>query len=545
LGIAALFVDGIMSEKLLSLQPALERKKHITIFFILLLACFLGYANSLTNQFMLDDHIVLFGPKGVIHRSFIGLFTDYQVDYYRPFAHIYLWLCSKLFGEGNPQLYHLANLVLFAGIVYLFYLIVFFLTDHRRLACLTALLYALHPINGMLVNYITANVIASSVICLQLSFLFLILSLKKTHFKTYYALSLLLFFTSLFTHELSLIFPGYVFCVAFFIFKKKAKQIFYLVAPYLLLSIAYFIFRLNYFSLPSGVPAGIYIAITKPGIYGAAISDLIFWYFSKLLFPLEILFLWTAKITNQYAMFTIVSNILFFCLTVFFLFYLRKKALKIFSLSVMILGLLPVALVSFHYYPFVNPVIEPHWFYFSSMGFFLFVAAGFDDIRTRFSRKVWLILVIVLLGSYGILLQDNNTKWRNQETYCRYWLRLNDLNLTPYYGLGSALIEKGDYEGGLKILKSGIDKTGIFNALVLTEIGHGEFQRHNFIAAHYAFNQVLKLDPNFPGVHFRLSQMFLKQGRMDEAKMAIQRALVLYPTSKEYRSWQSKLSQMN
>jgi len=68
--------------------------------------------------------------------------------------------------------YHLLNLALFGVIVVLFFELIGRWTNNTSIAFWASLLYAVHPINSMLVNYITASVISTHVIALQLSFLF-------------------------------------------------------------------------------------------------------------------------------------------------------------------------------------------------------------------------------------------------------------------------------------------------------------------------------------------------------------------------------------
>ena len=57
---------------------------------VLLLAavCFTAYSNSLHNDFMVDDHIVLFGETGVQQRPFLALFSGSVIGFYRPVGHI-------------------------------------------------------------------------------------------------------------------------------------------------------------------------------------------------------------------------------------------------------------------------------------------------------------------------------------------------------------------------------------------------------------------------------------------------------------------------
>ena len=204
---------------------------------IILLALFAAYSNSFSNDFLLDDHVVLFGEQGVVNKTVGTLFTGQQHLFYRPVGHLFLMLCSRVLG-AEPVGYHVANLLLFFVIGVLFFRITDLLFHDRKLALLAALLYCIHPINSMLVNYVTANIISTFVITLQISFL---LSLKycQTKNKFLYGTSLFFFVLALFSHEMAMVFPAYIFCAQFFVSKDSFKQVVVYTLPYAIISAAY------------------------------------------------------------------------------------------------------------------------------------------------------------------------------------------------------------------------------------------------------------------------------------------------------------------
>ena len=104
------------------------------VFLVFFLVCLLSYANSFHNQFMLDDRSVLLGPRGILHRSLIGVFQHTQgSSFYRPIGHVPLWVFSRLFGS-NFTGYHAENFFLFVCIVFFLYVIVRKLTSQAPLA---------------------------------------------------------------------------------------------------------------------------------------------------------------------------------------------------------------------------------------------------------------------------------------------------------------------------------------------------------------------------------------------------------------------------
>jgi len=519
------------------MAPTFKRLNTPRIIFpFLFLVCLIFYANSFHNEFLLDDHLVLFGPGGVAHKSFADLFTNYQGDFYRPIGHIFLWLSYQLFGS-DPFGYHFANFLFFYVIGLLFFHITQKLTNDRPLAFLTALLYLVHPINSMLVNYITASVITTFVFMLQCSLICFIYYMIKPR-RWLYCLSLFLFLLALASHEMSMIFPVFIFCALFLIYDFGAKRSLWFSSPYFGMSFAYFLFRLKFYSLAGSVKA-MSLILPKFTVYVATVVDLIGWYIGKLIAPFNIIFLWNQGISTHFVMGKLVAVVGVVAAIMYLIFVSWKKGIKAFALSIFMLGFIPVGVASFTYYPSVTPIIEPHWFYFSSIGFFIILAKCFLSLKEKTNFNLFLILVVVVVGAWGLLLRENNTKWQTQETYCRYWTSLNDKNLTAHYGLGKALMEKGDFTQAIRYFRNGITVTGIYNPMILADMGYAEFRSGNDKNALHYFNLVLELDPHYAPTHYYLSQYYLSKDDYRSAKESIQSAIAFYPENRAYHQLSS------
>jgi protein O-mannosyl-transferase len=121
---------------------------------------FLVYANTLRNDFALDDYMVIpenhFVSKGVsgiplilatpYHRGFINI--QASNDLYRPFSLVVFATAYQFFG-ANPAVYHFLNIFFFAGCVIMLFLFIDKLFERKKtaVAFIAALLFALHPIH--------------------------------------------------------------------------------------------------------------------------------------------------------------------------------------------------------------------------------------------------------------------------------------------------------------------------------------------------------------------------------------------------------------
>ncbi len=161
-----------------TLREAFRFKSTFLVLLVLAITCFLAYSNSLHNEFMLDDFFVLFSETGMSRLDSLSeLFTEKQDRFYRPVGFMFLAVSQRVFG-ANEFGYHATNLVLFFLVCAMFFFITEELFGRRKLSVLVAFLYAVHPINGGVVNYATMNVAGTFVLCLQLSFFFFLLFLK-------------------------------------------------------------------------------------------------------------------------------------------------------------------------------------------------------------------------------------------------------------------------------------------------------------------------------------------------------------------------------
>ncbi len=142
---------------------------------LIALAASAVYANTLHNAFHLDDFYRVVDNPGIRRvapawRHFLDpstSSTDPWLVQYRPFLPLTLSLNYYLAGESLPG-YHLANLLFQIVASILVYFLVLELLRHwsvQRLApdreeivaLVVAVLFAIHPVSGILVNYIVGR----------------------------------------------------------------------------------------------------------------------------------------------------------------------------------------------------------------------------------------------------------------------------------------------------------------------------------------------------------------------------------------------------
>ena len=515
---------------------------RISVAAILFVACVLSYANSLRNQFLLDDYYVLFGDWGVEKlTSLSSLFTTVRAGFFRPVGYAFLRLFYLMF-HSNAVWYHSANLLLFFIICMLFFVMTDMLFGNRRLSFLTALLYAIHPINGMLVNYVTASVISIFIVSAQLSFIFFLKFLEERK-RILYVVSLFFFILSLLSHESSMMLPIYLCCTVYFLKHSQIKKDMIRILPYLFIIFGYLVYRLN---LHDARPIGtlFQLSLTFVG-YVSTIAQLISWYISKLVIPREMLFIWDIPVAGKNLIGWTLGFLSACALAGFLIFRRwRQEKLKAFSLAFFVAGFLPVGLASFVYTDFTKTaMIEPHWFYFSSVGFFILVAGFILEIRQYIDRRIWIVGFGALSFLLLLLTWQHNKLWRDEETYCAHWMSINPYNVTAklnrafaYIGKNDKGLEKSQYENCLRVAYLG----GTYNIIGRTEeakqyyrlalemnpdctmayygLGILYFNNREYLESEEALLKAIDLDPSISYFYEQLAAVYEREGKAKEAQ---------------------------
>ncbi len=121
---------------------------HIALLVVLVA---LVYANTLGNEFTMDDGLYVLQNPQVTSASVSGLFTPHKAsNVFRPLT-IATFAVNWALGGDQPFGYHLLNLLLHAGATLLLYVLVEKLledsTSGRTVASATAIVFAVHPIH--------------------------------------------------------------------------------------------------------------------------------------------------------------------------------------------------------------------------------------------------------------------------------------------------------------------------------------------------------------------------------------------------------------
>ncbi len=474
------------------LKMFIVNRKDIIFLLFLFIIVLSVYANSLRNNFMMDDWGLILQDTTVHNIRFMlyqfipdrkisfGLENNAPSHYYRPFAHILPMIEWMLFGK-NVFGYHLINLLLFYfSLIAIFYLINTLFVD-KWLAMITSLLYAVHPLNGLFVNYITANVYAFQLIVLSVGFILFWRVVDKGKPKFFVILSVFFYILALLCHESSFAFPFYLIVTTFILKGRIEKKHIKIILPYIVISIFYFIFRIKYASLATNLFDK--IKNSGIGILPLICSNI------KLFFLYISQFLFFNGITLQRCIMPVVSSyslwlILFFIfIGVFFYWsYRRREKVIVWGISTLLLGFVPVVFGSV-FELHCGILFEPHWVFFPSIGIFSIVAFCILIIRERAGRILFWIVVSIITLNALLFSRTMNKLWANEIVYCKYWFSFSPTQRSILFYLASAYDRKGEYDKAkltyLKAIENRFTDWQIYVNLSIMEQNKGNFSQAN------------------------------------------------------------------
>ncbi|VAX36517.1 hypothetical protein MNBD_UNCLBAC01-70 [hydrothermal vent metagenome] len=503
----------------------LEPYRSICIYLIFLTVCFFTYKNSLYNGFLMDDYPM------VIKNPLIGTLSFLQLDfntqhsqvYFRPVIHFFNLITYILF-EENPLGYHLFSIGLFyLGGVFLYRLLKSFF-ECQKTAALTTLFFYMHPINGIVVNYKNA---------VGYAFLILAVILSLTKFLNAFEnrenvvgdsfLGGIWFVLALLCHETVIIFPLYLITVLIFVKKVNLKRAIRGAVPAGVISVFYLIFRMYYSSLNESVIQNITSYNLTIFSYSASFCKLMFWYFSKLFFLQGIVLAWDAPPVENVFLWNTVFVL--FILGISFFFYrfsgrFRRESL---ALSWILIGFIPVTLACFSR-PKLGFVIQPHWLFFSSIGYFLLLASLFSRLYKHVHKILWWGTLVSLLSFYMMNAHYYNYLWGDQKRYCQKWLVISPHNYWPNYWLGYAYLEEKEYAKAkryfLKIAGRGLKLAEVLGNLGIIEKNLGSLD----LAMQY-FRQSLKQNISYADTYYYMGDIYFTKGLFKDAEKMFNEAI--------------------
>ena len=461
-----------------------SKKTSIYVFLLILVVCFIAYANSISNPFIWDDDALVVKNQSIRSLNFIPqLFNDDLYsgsvagsNFYRPMQS-FTYMLDYHFGELNPAYYHITNILLQSLVGFLIFLLSCALLNSLPVSLAGALLFSVSPLHTEAVTYISgrAEMLVGVFLISSLLFFIKIQDVRKNIRPLFLFLSHFLFILALLSKELAVVFPFVIAAYLFYFSQDKPMPRYIINKAWSFFAIAggYIVLRLFLWNFHTLRPLALmhvpfFIRLT-------VIPKIIFTYIKLLIYPVGLHMSWelvrpTSALAITASLFAL-GLIVFFCLRVLLD---RKRALAAFFLFWSLVFFLPQSGV----FP-INAFVSEHFIYLSSIPFFLLVAY----LLNRYLRvKSFIIAVAGLVIFYALLTAGRNYEWSDPVIFYKKIIRFSPSSFQAHNNLGLQYERKG------------------MDALALDE-----------------YKQALKIKPDLLEGHSNLANLYFKLGRYQEA----------------------------
>lgn len=509
-------------------------RTNVILLVFFLLVNLLVYGETLGYSFMMeDDRLFNLWARPFDLNSVLACLNPFEKNliYYRPTTN-FLFLALNNLSSGDPlicRVYILLMFTVFSALVYGMTLGIF---KDRLTAVLAAVLFSVHPINGFYVNYITASTILIWGVTMMAALYAHQLFVEKKRW-LWFGLSVVCSVLALASHEMAGMLPVFVFVLNCFLGERFLKAVLRSL-PYVFMVALWHLPRMIFFARGENVPGMMLEGISNMGLtpanYLPSMMSLIGWYFQKLVWPQNILFMksiWPVK-SNL-----LIGNIAAgaaFALTLVILIGTNVRNIR-WILFWFIVGIAPLAAAVF-ISPAQGLTIEPHWFMIGSLGFFWAVAVFLRFIRTKINPVLWSVfaacVIVVLVAGTKI----NNDLWRTQKSYCTYWLSLEPKHQFPSFWMGLESVQEGDLQSAEVFFKQSltgwyIDWESFVNLAAIA------LRQEKYKESVDWSRKALALNPSAAEAYNNIGAAALAQGDPDTARQYFEKALEFDPGFKQ------------
>jgi len=542
----------------------MQDKKLVSLWAVFVFAAaFIVYSGALSNDFLSvwdDPNYITENPDvtGLSLRNIKAAFTNTYVGNYAPFHIISYALDYTLFGL-NPTAFHAVNNILHGINAVMVMLLILRISGNLRLSVLSALVFALHPLQVESVAWVTERKNILSTTFALGSFLTYIHFLMKKGWVPY-AGSLLLFAAALLTKSSVVVIPVLL-CLYIFLYDSRSVSRFAPTIPFFILSAA------------ASVAAVITqeaddISYIGGSPYATALTmvTVVVKYLRLFFFPVHLSPNYNPAVYQHLTIPVVLSMIILTAL-IAVLWVKRDNREVLFWAGWAVIPLLPVLQII----PMVT-IMNDRYLYLPIIG----LAPLTVKIIGRVARnKIWLVIVLLLLMSYQTYTRtklwtagpdlwldaishypDNGNLYSSLGSLYQKLGQLDDserayqkaLDLLPddleiHQQYGVLLLQMGKHREALIELQRVYD-AGVRYELLISNLGYAYMDVGDTLTGMKYHKEVLSSNPRHANSIYGMAMGFEKLGDMNRAAVYWQRFLDVTPLNNPWRDEAKKRLEM-
>jgi len=534
-----------------------------------LLLTLLAYLNTLTFQFVYDDH-QLKGPGGYLDAGVIaGYFTHHlwagiaqHGGYYRPVLQTWVVLVHFFLGQ-HVVAWHVTAIAMHLAVTWLVYLAVMEISRDRLLAAVAAGIFGVHPVHVEVVAWVSGAMSEGLLAALTLGSLVCYLRARRAqdHPLRWYGASWALFAAALMVKETAAALP--IVIIAFEWIRPgddepRCSGSFVnaaaLALPYGVVFAAYFLVR---HLVLSRAAAPVTAVTTSAAPMWLTLPSAAWFYLRELAWPSRLsLFQPVGQVTDMGAsdFWLPLAGVVVVAAAVILI--ARRSALAAFAAS-FIAAMLLVPLVAIYALPKYE-LVHDRYLYLPSVGLALLLAVGVRQLATKMARPA--ILLLLAGVAVTIVTAAQNNVWTNDLTLFRHASAAAPNNPMPLDLLANEMFKQGKVDDALRLYRRALDidpqlwatafslgisecEVRLFpdcalhlsqavdideqNAVQYGYLGRAELQIGDNAAAERSMRRGIRLFPDTFLLRYYLAIALGRQGRLAEAKAALQDEIAL------------------
>ena len=533
----------------LAIDKLLFERSHGLAFFLILVLCFLAYANAIDHPFVHDDIVFIEQNPRIDKLDLRDIFTHAANSagqgglintYWRPGLELFTRLQYRAFGLES-SLYHLTNIILHGFNSILLYLVLDKLpVKSRPLALAVALVFLLHPIQSESVACVSgiSNVLLALFMFLAF-FSYLDWLDKGGLLRAGCCLAALAL--ALLTKEQAVVVPA-LFLLHFILFKaERARTGAALVAGAFAVTALYFVLRL--FITGSAV-------ISRIALDGelllrlASIPRALLVYARSLLLPYDLHYYRNLDVLAPKALPAVLFVLVLSALLVYLARTRSDKRLTAFALGFFLLSLLPMLNIV----PLINEfslvLTADHFLYIPIVGFAMFILIALNDFL-RISPNVKRIIFALICMAYLSMTVAMNRFWAGEVPlfertveYEKEFARGHYLLGKAYYFNGQFARSIGSFDRALGIMRGYHEKTsdemakGFYKEFMKSinfDMAHSYTALAQYREALEHYLKALALDPHDGATYNNIGLAYINLGEAALSETYFLGALALDP----------------
>lgn len=532
----------------------IEKHNHKWLAAFTALLAILLYANTIPNNFAIDDNALITanpyvqqGLKGLggIFTSDVWIGGDAEIGYYRPIPLATFALEHQLWGS-NPHLSHAVNVALYALTGWLLCLLLLNLLNryHPLLAFGAALLFIAHPVH----TEVVANIKSRDEL---LQFLFVLLAgwymLQATTDNKKLLLSALFYYMALLCKETA--YAGVLLLPGLWYVATDSKPLTILKRAWVYVPVLSLFLLQKKLALGDGAATALQPDVVSFPYAGglavpAALTQL-WWYIKLLVFPYPLSYNYAYNqipVDGWSGIFTLTGLVALLLCIVAVLYGYKQK--KIWWLGVFIL--LATLIPAIGFVVLKGGILAERFLYVPVLGFSLLVMAvvfrlmGLPEQGSQTIAPVKLALPVGLLLLYSTLTVTRNPDWKDDLTLASADVTAvpNSCQVRLHYGkkLIDMGVEETDarkkedyfYRGVEQLQRAVAINPRYARAYFKIAYAYQALQP-NADSAVYYYRRAIDEAPGYAIAYKNLGLVYLQQGRVQLAQQQLQRALQIDP----------------